>query len=97
MARAYTSARGVPGPSGDESFSADEAALVRRGDEADVGEFGAAVDEDDVGGFDVAVGEGLAVEVEESVSELAADFDAVVERHGAVAVELFVAAEGAGV
>lgn len=63
--------------------------------EADVGQFGAAVDEHDVCGLDVSVRQSLAVEILEGARKLAADFERVVERERAVAVELLVAAQRA--
>ena len=79
---------------GDEAFGADEGHLTGGGDEADVGEFGAAVEEDDVSGFDVAVGEAAFVEVGEAFGDLGADFDAFGD--GEAVFEGFIGAEGAG-
>ena len=55
------------------------------GDEADVGEFGAAADEDEVGGFDVAMDEAAGVEGGEGAGEIGAEGDDLIGGEAAAA------------
>jgi len=65
---------------------------VDEGDEADVGDFGLAVNEEDVVGLEVAVDEPGVVEAEEALGEFAAEQEDVVERERFAAAEALSAA-----